>query len=226
MKMTRDGSEQTHTDETTDAGECGPGCDCHTPGLSAKGKAWVCLVVGLAAAVVLARGAMKKAAAANDGHQQSFATALPVVQAERATPDNKVAAGAEKGEAQSALWGDPLDSLASLNRVASEKDAVFVLLTAGSDEEIEAIKDRIEAAAKKIISRGTTMAAFTLNRNAQDYAQITGQTPAPCVLTMVKGRGLSVVAEDITEANLLQALVAASRPSNCGTSDCGPAACP
>jgi len=216
MKMHRNGSEQTNTDGKTDGAECGPGCDCDTPGLGTKGKVLVCLAVGLAAAAVLARGFMKKAGAANDGNQPSFATALPFVQAE----------GTDKEETESRLWGDPLDSLASLNKVASEKDAVFVLLAAGNDEETEAIKDQMEAAAKKIISRGTTMAAFTLDKNTLDYTQITGQEPAPCVLTMVKGRGMSVVAEDITEANLLQALVAASRPSSCGPSACGPGACP
>ncbi|MFC1453152.1 hypothetical protein ACFLSJ_07420 [Verrucomicrobiota bacterium] len=186
----------------------------------------VCLLVGLAAAAVLARGFMKKAGAGNDDYQQSFSTALPIVQAGVATPESRAAEGAEREETKSTLWGSPLDSLASLNKVASEKDAVFVFLPAGSDEEVKTIKEQIEAAARKAISRGTTMAAFTLDKNARDYAQTSDQVPAPCVLTMVKGGGMSVVARDITEAKLLQALVAASRPSGCGPSACGPGACP
>lgn len=224
--MSEDGSEQANTDDQADAVQRGPGCDCDTPGLGTKAKVLVCLVVGLAAAAVLTRGAMKKAGAANDGNQRSFATALPVVPVVPAAPERKAAEGADKGETRSVLWGDPLDSLASLNKVAPEKDAVFVLLGAGEDRGIEEIRGQIEAAAKKIMSRGTTMAAFTLDRNAQDYAQITGQQPAPCVLAMVKGQGVSVVSEDITEANLLQALVAASRPSSCGSSAAGSSCCP
>jgi len=228
MKMNKDGSEQTNTDDKTDAVECGPGCDCNKPGLSTKGKVFVCLAVGLVAAFVLARGFMKKTGAENYSNQQSFATALPVVQAPSATSKSKAAEGAEKEKTKSTLWGDPLDSLASLNKVASGKDAVFVLLQAGNDEEIKIIKNQIEAAAEKIISRGTTMAAFTLDKNAQDYAQVSSQVSAPCVLTMVKGRGMSVVEKDITEASLLQALVEASRPSGCGpaTAGCGPSDCP
>ena len=225
--MNKDGSEQTsNTDGETVAAECGPGCDCDTQGLSTNGKVLVCLVVGLAAATVLARGFMKKAGTGNNCNQQLFATALPVVQAEPAA-ESRAAEGVEKEETKATLWGDPLNSLASLNKVASEKDAVFVFLPAGTDEDISAARDQIASAATKIVSGGTTMAAFTLNKNAQDYTQITGQTPAPCVLVMVKGCGMSVVAtKDITEANLLQALVAASRPSSCGPSACGPGAWP
>lgn len=226
MSMNNDGSKQTNTDGKADAAECGPRCDCDTPGLGTKGKLLVCLVVGLAAATVLARGFMKNAEAENDDKQQSFATALPVVHARSTTPESSAADGAEKEETESTLWGNSLDSLASLNKVASEKDAVFVFLPAGTEEEVRTMREQIEAAARKIISRGTTMAAFTLDKNAQDYAQVSSQAPAPCVLTMVKGRGMSVVAKDITEANLLQALVAASRPSNCGPADAGSSCCP
>lgn len=213
------------TDET-DATECGAGCDCHTPGLSKRGKGLVCLAVGLAAAVVLARGFMKEARVENDESQLSFPTALQPVRPEPVTGDGKAADDTRK-DTVSTVWGDPLDSLASLNKVASEKDAVFVLLPAGTDEDIRTIKQDIESAAKKIVSRGTTMAAFTLDTNVPDYALVTNQAPAPCVLAIVKGRGMRVVAIDITEANLLQALVAASRPSTCGPSSCGPEdACP
>jgi len=220
MSTNNDEPAEHNMDGQPDVAECGPGCDCDAPGLSTKGKIIVCLVVCLAAAAVLARGIMKRTGAESDGDQQSFATVLPVVGAEEPTSsEGKASEGAEKEDAKSTLWGNPLNSLASLNKVASEKDAVFVFLPAGSDEEVNAIKTQVEATAKKIISRGTTMAAFTLDKNTKDYTQITSQAPAPCVLTMVKGRGMSVVSKDITEASLLQALVTASRPS-----DCAPAA--
>jgi len=229
MSMNNDESKQANMDDKTGATECGPGCDCDAPGLSKKVKVLVCLVLGLAAAAVLARGFVKKAEAESDGNQLSFATALPVVQAEdqSALPATNATEIAGKEETQSTLWGNPLKSLVSLNKVASEKDAVFVLLPAGSDEEVKDIEAQIGAAADKIISRGTTVAAFTLDKNTKDYAQVNSQVPAPCVLAMVKGRGMSVVAKDITEANLLQALVAASRASNCGPADagCGPSGC-
>ena len=216
MGTNNDESVQTNMAGKPDPSECGSGCGCDAPGLGGKGKVIVCLVVGLAAAAVLARGIMKKNGSKNDGDQQSFATSLPVVGAEASVSSgDKTSGGAEKENAKSSLWGNPLESLVSLNKAASEKDAVFVFLPLGNDEEVNAIRAQIEAAAAKIISRGTSMAAFTLDKDTKDYAQITSQTPAPCVLTMVKGRGSSAVSKDITEASLLEALVTASRSSNC-----------
>ncbi len=212
MNMTNDESERsTNADTGANNAECGPGCGCEASGLSTKGKIIVCLVVGLAAAVVLARGFRKYAGTERDGWQQAFATALPVV------------------ETESTLWGKPLDSLASLNKVAAEKDAVFVFLRTEDEESSKAAIKEIEVAADKIMSRGTTMAAFILDKNAQDYAQIGRQVPAPCVLAMVKGRGMAAVGDGITEEKLVQSFVTASRPSGCGpsTPECGPSSgCP
>jgi len=203
---------------------CGPGCDCDTPGLSKKGKVIVCLVVSLAAAVVLARGFMKRAGTENDGDQQAFTTVLPAAQTDSTSSTNEIAKASEK-EKESALWGDPLDSLISLNKVAAQKDAVFVFLPTGNDESEETAKKEIETAASKIMSRGTTMAAYILKKDTRDYAQVTSRVPAPCVLAMVKGRGMSV-ANKITEADLIQAIVTASRPSSCGPAAAGSSCCP
>jgi hypothetical protein len=214
-------------DEEPDTAECGAGCGCDTSsGLSTKGKVIVCLVIGLAAAAVLAGGIIKNRAVEDDGVQESFATALAVALAEApASPVPNAAELAAKEKTGASLWGAPLDSLATLNTVAAEKNAVFVLLPAEDDAEVEKIKRQIEAAATKITARGTTMAAFILEKTAKDYAQITKQASAPCVLTLVKGGGMSVVSNDITEASLLQALVSASRPSGCGPA-AGPSCCP
>ncbi len=84
----------------------------------------------------------------------------------------------------------------------------------------------IQSAADKAQSKGTTTALFTLDDGSEDYAKLTSQVPAPFVLVMVKGsnmsevpvnvsaeRGMGVVTGDISEENLLYAMVAASRPS-------------
>ncbi|MFC1461087.1 hypothetical protein ACFLQR_01030 [Verrucomicrobiota bacterium] len=225
-------SENESIDKAVEAGRdsndssCGPGCDCDTiPGLSTRGKVVICLVVGLAAAVVLGRGFMKKAGAENGGDQQVFATALPVAQIEPAASVDEAAKAKEEEQQKPKLWGKPLDSLASLNKVAGEKDAVFVFLSSGNEESEKTARNEIEAAARKIMSRGTTMAAYILKKDTRDYAQVTSQVPVPCVLAMVKGRGMGV-AKDITEANLIQALVAASRPSGCGPAAAGSSCCP
>ncbi len=215
MNMTNNESERpANADTGTNAPECGPGCGCEASGLSTKGKIVVCLVVGLAAAVVLARGFRKYAGAERDGGQQAFATVLSVVETESGS--------------ESTLWGKPLDSLASLNEVAAEKDGVFVFLSTEDEESSKAAIKAIEAAADKIMSQGTTMAAFILDENAQDYAQIGSQVTAPCVLAIVKGGGMTAVGDGITEEKLVQAFVTASRPSGCApaTPGCAPSGCP
>jgi hypothetical protein len=47
--------------------ECGPGC-CGASGISKKGRIIICLVVVIAAAIVLAYGVMQKAEAKSGWH--------------------------------------------------------------------------------------------------------------------------------------------------------------
>ena len=114
--------------------------------------------------------------------------------------------------------------MASLNKVAAQKNAIFMYLSEKGRGVDEAVKRQIELAVGKVQSQGAKMAYYTLDTGSQDYAQITSQVSAPCVLAMVRGGGMSVVSGEITEAKLLQAVVAASRPSGCGTG-CAPGAC-
>jgi hypothetical protein len=115
----------------------------------------------------------------------------------------------------SSLWGKPLDSLASLGKVASDTDAVFIFLAAEDQQDMQPITRVIEAAAKTIQAGGTRISAFKLKQGAPNYANLTKQLSVPCVLAMVKGGGMSgVPADQITETKLVQAFVTASRPSS------------
>ena len=183
--------------------ECAPGCgsrcNCRATGISKKSKIIICLIVAIAAVVVLAHGIMQKAEAQSD---------------------------LEQNASNLSLWANTIDSLASLNQEASRKDAVFLYLPMKGQEPDENVKKEIEAAAGKAQSQGTMTAFYVLDEGSEDYLQLTGQVPAPFVLVMVKGssmtvvpanvsieKGMSVVSGDISEENLLYALVAASRPS-------------
>ena len=208
-------NDEPNSKKTESEEECGPNCDCGGSGASTKAKIIVCAVVGLAAAVVLARGFMKKAETENDGDQQVFVTDLPV---------NERAKETEEEGKKFVLWGGQLDSLAAVNEVAAGKDAVFVCLPTNDKKQIQAIRKEIEAAASKIMSRGTIVAAYMLDDDSPDYAQTISRVPAPCVLAMVKGGGITVVDDNITEESLVQAFVTASR-STCGPSGCGPSGC-
>ena len=209
----------------------------------------VFILIVIAAGVVLARSVIRKSNSAADQKQQSFAAIQPVETSNTPAPQDAVpeiqtpnnsktvadspstakstAKAGVSGSPDPALWGKPLDSLASLSKVAAETDAVFILLAADDQQGNQTITNEIEAAAKKVQSNGIRISAFTLKKGAPNYAQLAKQLSVPCVLAMVKGGGLSGVSGEITETKLVQAFVMASRPaSGCGPSGCGPAGCP
>ncbi len=115
---------------------CGSGC-CGASGISRKGRIIICLVVVVAAAIVLAYGVMQKAEAQSDLGQSALETAN------------------ETNQTDSSLWGNPIESLAYLSQVASQKDAVFLYLPIKGQGPDENIKKEIQSAADKAQSKGT-----------------------------------------------------------------------
>lgn len=203
---------------------CGPGCNCGATGIGTKGKAIICLVVAIAAVIVLAHSVMQKTEIGVDQGQNVFAAKITA--AENASTPVTTGKANDTDQAKSSLWGKPLESLSSLDEVAAQKDAVYVYLPTKGQGLSEEAKKNIEVAAGKAESRGTTMALYTLDDSSKDYAMLANQTSTPCVLAMVKGSGMNIVSGNISEANLLQALVVASRPSGCSPgSSCGPSGC-
>jgi hypothetical protein len=221
-------------------GDFQPCCDegsCCSPA-SSSSKSWkmvVFILIVIAAGTVLARSLIRKSDSVTE--QGTFAAIQPEVKLDTPLPQitevAKQGPTASKGDtatpavanekteedvsdkASLALWGSELDSLASLNKAAADIDAVFVLLAAEDQQDIQTITNEIEAAAKKIQAGGIRISAFRLKQSAANYANLTKQLSAPCVLAMVKGGGLSGVSADhITETKLVQAFVTASRPSS------------
>ena len=203
--------ENQQTGEPEGESCCDSTCSCNARGLSTKAKVAVCLLVALAAVVVVLLGSARRAG--TETTTNSFAAAPAA-----ASP---IAALAAK-QAPAAVWGPTLQSLASLNEVAADKDAVFVLLPSKDGEKTATIKAQVEAAVNKAQGKGTSITAYMLSQDAEEYAQITNSVPPPCVLAMGKGAGAVPVSGEITETKLLEALVTASRPSSCGPSGCGP----
>jgi hypothetical protein len=218
-----DENKKEEVDKAEDSGcGCSQGCGCGSKGLSTKVKIIVCLVVLIAAGIVLGRGYLKKSAESKNKPNEAFAISIPASKSVPAQAVKEEAKGSDKKQEKPKLWGNPLDSLESLNKIAADLDAVFIFISGKADDKNAAIKKEIESAAGKFQASGSTITAYSLVKVSKDYAQITKQVPAPCVLAMVKGKGMSAVSDDITEAKLLQALVTASRPSGCGPSGCGP----
>lgn len=219
-----------------DGGSCSPSDS------DGRGKSWkmiVFILIVIAAGAVLANSLIRKSSADADQSQQLLASIQtdylsPVKLSEKAetsdgteneTGTPQVAGDLAKQEipkAAPSLWGAELDTLASLNKVAADTDAVFILLLAKDQQSDQVITKEIEAAAQKLLSDGTRVSAFRLKESAPDYVQLAKQVSVPSVLAMVKGCGMKVVSGEITETKLVQAFVAASRPSSCGPAGCCP----
>lgn len=220
---------------------CDATCSCNARGLSTRAKTGVCLVVALVAVALVLLGSANKARTATktDAFASAPAAAAPMSTPAAATPmptpaavsptttpatDAPAAPAAAKAEPTS-VWGPTLNSLASLNELAADKDAVFVFVPAKDGKQTGAIREQVAAAAKKARARDSSITAYMLSTDAEEYALIAGQVPPPCVIALVKGAGMAPVSGEITEAKLLEALVTASRPSGCGPSGCGPSGC-
>lgn len=208
------GSEQN----TSDVQPCCDGGSCCPSGSDRGGKRWkivVFILIVVAAGVVLARSLISKSNSAADQKQQLFATISPEGKLDTPAVVSATTETQASDQPVSSLWGEPLDSLASLNTVATNADAVFVLLAAEDPQGDQTITKEIEAAAKTIRNGGTRVSAFRLIKDTPNYAQVAKQVSIPCVLAMVRGGGVSAVpADQITETKLVQAFVTASRPSS------------
>jgi hypothetical protein len=201
---------EEHNEVEQPAGECGPGCCCGTSGGGSRKKWVICGVVALAALVVVAAHVSRTRAASGQAKSEYAVPALAAVEA--ATP------------AAADAWGAPLTALAELNTLASNTEAVFVVLPSSDAERTAAIQKEVSAAAATIAARGSRMGTFVLSKEAKEYPAIARQVGTPAVLAMSKGLGMAAVKDkDVTQDNLLKAFVGSSRPSACIPSGCGPA---
>ena len=211
------GERQAKMSEQNDESKgesCGPDCCCGTAG-GGSGKKWmICGAVALAAVVVVAAHVSRTRAA--DTPKHGYAAAMPVV----------APANVAKPALNAGVWGVPLKALAELNLVASNTEAVFVVVPSSDGDRTVAIQKEVTAAAATLITRRTKIGTFILSQDSQEYAGLAKQIGAPAVIAMCKGGGMaSVQDKQVTQESLLKAFVGASRPSGCGPSGCGPGGC-
>jgi len=115
--------------------------------------------------------------------------------------------------------GATLGAFSELNTAAAKTDAVFVFLPAREGSSDKTPSAPMRAAARTIEGKGMKCALFTLKAGSADYEQIAKQVQVPAVLALVKGRGMSAVSGEVTEAKLLQGYVGA-----CSSGGCAPGA--
>jgi len=214
--------------------KCGPGCDCGKPSGNKKAKVAVCLIVLLVIGGIFAYKAQSAKQIAPATTETAFAAPVAqevndmkeVNEQKPVVPTTDQQEPVVKTVEEKQRVGEFLDSLASLNKVAVNQDAVFVFIPAkGNDTVNKQTTDAIASAEKRIKSTGVSLGLYTLQSGSPEYANIAAQLPLPGMLVLSKGRGIGALSGEITETKLLQAYVASSRAGGCGPSGCGPAGC-
>jgi len=220
-----DGKPTSNTEAPKEeASTCGPGCGCHANAPASRMR-WVAgVVILLAAGVLVARAMMKNNSAPVDTKASGFA-ALPIAGPAPTPVANAAPATGDAAAVPVTVAVKELGALNELNVVASDTSGVFVFLPGKNEPLIKAPLAQMRSAAKMIEAQGQKIGVFTLKTDSMDYAQVAAQVGVPCVIAMVKGRGMIPVSGDITETKLVQGYVTASSAGGCGPSGCGPAGC-
>jgi len=112
-----------------------------------------------------------------------------------------------------------LSSFKSLDKLASDKDFVFILLPGGNPEGNVRVANLVEKASKTISKKGPRTGTFTMKAESPDYEKVVSSfeiKSLPAVLAMGKGCGANIVAGEITEETLLAGYLLASKPVSGG----------
>jgi len=205
---------------------CCAGCDCHAPTTPAN-RRWIigAIVLGIAGAMA-ARALIKTSDSSAEAPSTAFA--VPVGSEGPAGQPAPVANSGALAQADKISVGTCIGGFAELNSVATNTEAVFIYLPAKDGASKNAPLAPMQEAARMIQAKtGMKCGLYTLRAGTRDYGEIAAQMAVPGVLAMVKGRGMSPVAGEITEANLLQGFVSASSAGGCGpaSAGCGPVGC-
>jgi hypothetical protein len=201
------------------SGCCGPGCGCESNAKPSKGR-WVIGVIVLAVAgVMVVRGMVRSDKGTAQASPAGFADPTATETMGGGSVTNSDAAVDET------TVGTTIGAFAELNTVAIKTDAVFIYLPGKEVTAAKAPAKPMKAAARLIEGKGTKCGLFTLKPGSADYDKVGKQMSVPGVVALVKGRGMSAVSGEITEAKLVQGFVAAGSAGGCGPG-AGAGCCP
>ena len=190
---------------------CGPGCGCGTAAKPNKAR-WVVGVIVLAAAgVMVVRGMVRSDKGSTQAATAGFANPAATQSAAGGADTKSDGAAADETSV-----GTTIGAFGELDNVAIKTDDVFIYLPAKEGTAAKAPSTPMKGAARLIEAKGMKCGLFTLKPGSPDYDQIAKQMAVPGVLALVKGRGMSAVSGEVTEAKLLQGYVAAGSASKCG----------
>ncbi len=205
--------ENEATPKEQASARCGPGCACGAGTKSSNGRWVLGAAVLVIAGLLVVRGMIRN----DKGGVGAAAGFVNPVAAEVTSNDTVSSGGAVMVEENTV--GATLGAFSELNTVAAKSDAVFVFVPARDGSSDKAPSAPMKAAARTIEGKGMKCALFTLKAGSADYEQIAKQVQVPAVLALAKGRGMSAVSGEVTEAKLLQGYVGA-----CSSGGCGPGA--
>lgn len=208
---------------------CDPGCDCNKPVSGNKTKIVVGLVVAIIAVGIFAYKITKPVSAVVTESTNDYASVANETDI-KTTPlfaEKQNVPAVEVNQVSKKIYvGEYLDSINSLNKVAMNQDAVFILIPAKGKEPVkQETQTAMQGVQKTLKTSGINAGLYTLRTSAPDYQGIIKQIPAPAILVVCKGKGMSAVPGDATEEKLVQAFVAVSQATGgCGPSSagCGP----
>lgn len=227
MKTNEDKTQQDQPCcDTSQSGAC---CSLGSGGGSKNLKTAIFIGVILLAGAVVARSLLTK-----NGETASQSAEVTSSFDTVGQPDNtglsteSTATGEQTSETAAISYCTTLDSIKSLDTLAADKTAVFILLAGESEESTAKATGEIEQAVKTISTKGIQVGTYTMDKDTADYAWLVQKLSIksfPAIVAMGKGCGAATVSGEITEAKLLGAFIKATTPVSCGPQG-GSSCCP
>lgn len=177
---------------------CSSDCDCHDSPISENTKKILFIIILLLIAVIITVKLSCKAGAAE------FNAVNKVIQ----TKSNVLVADKKV----SSILGKYVEKI---NQAKSNKEVAFVFIPSKVNGNIsDSAKESAISAQKRLQNKNIKVSLFTLKTNSADYNSTISKVTPPAIMILNKGQGRGFAAGEITEANILQAYMAA-------TLDCG-----
>jgi hypothetical protein len=203
--------------EKSCASECA--CKKKTSGLSSRTRLFFLIIIVVVAGAVLANSIKKKSVATDTATQSGYTVKAPIapgtVPASQSSETKSTYTATAKAALQSGTFVR-LAAFSSLDTLANGFDGIFVLLVNKEEEKTASVTSAIDSAIKAIGSRNIKIGLFQLAGTSPDFNDVATQMPPPCVLVLVKGKGMrGVRGNDISTSRLLQAYTGAMQPSGC-----------
>lgn len=213
MNRTNEPDESVNNDQPmtpmerlkNEAAGCGPGCGCGSSSGRGGGMWFGVVILGFAALLVVR-------ALTQTGNAPATAVnaEYPSVVTESSTSQAKPLESTQTGSLVS------IQSLADLNQVAGDLEGVFLMIADSDATRSQQMLTAMEKATSSLSARQIRMGLFSLDTASVDFTNITRQLTPPFVLTLVKGRGMAAVSNDITDERLIQSYVSAGFGGGCG----------